>query len=220
MLLSNPAKFFLCGIFVLLSLSACGGSPGTSPAGIAPAEAPHRTTPFPTREPEVYTAELTETAGTSVRRIFIARSGQKLRIDYDAGTGRERSILRSDKHYLLSAPHRIYAEQPAGSSSPQMPEIMNTRMFTKFEELGEEGGLAKYRALVDDSTASEVIIFVDSKLGMPVKQEFYSIDGDTRSLQFASELHNIRLDADASLFEVPQDFRRASPEEFRRLTAK
>lgn len=158
--------------------------------------------------------------------MFVARSGARRRVDYDYGGQNQRSVLESDKKYLISFRDKTYAASGVGLgvdvdfSDPLVSQLMNIREYAEFENLGNEGGVTKYRARMRDSDASEVFIYLDESLGLPVKQEFFSINGGERRLEYAVELKNVRREIDAGVFEIPQGFRQTSIEEFRRLTAR
>ena len=64
------------------------------------------------------------------------------------------------------------------------------------------------------------MIYVDESLGLPVKQEFFSINGNQRTLEYSVELTNIRREIDTGVFEIPPGFRQTSIDEFRKLTAR
>jgi len=226
MFLSNAA-----GYFVLFALfTACVGcgfwqdkaEPGTS---IASTEA--RVTPFSTKEPETYQAEIVITAGGIERRIFTARKGAMRRVDYDFGTSEQKTFLQSEGDYVVSDALKIYAAKSPGKEMPGSTELendvtdnlLNRRHDTNFENLGRENGISRFRAVPADSDSSESIIFVNDVLGLPVRQEFYSIDpAGQRMLQYTSELRDVRLDVDDALFTVPAKFRKVSMIEFSRMT--
>ena len=80
-----------------------------------------------------------------------------------------------------------------------------------------ENDLKKFRVIFGeaDTAQSETIIFVDEKIGLPVRQEFYSLADGQRTLTMTVELKNLKLEADGALFTIPPDHKRVSSEEFR-----
>ncbi len=74
--------------------------------------------------------------------------------------------------------------------------------------------MTKYRAVFGESGKSEVVIWIDEKIGLPVKQEFYSIGGEQKILTFTFEMKNFKPQTDENLFEIPKDFRKVSIKEF------
>jgi hypothetical protein len=223
MFLSNPTKIFLTGFIFVCCFSGCGYQETAESNGLTPPSAAPEF-PFSTSEPEIYQAEIVISANGVEQKIFVARSGPNRRVDYDFGGPNQRSILENDKKYLISFRNKIYAEAGISNgdqtaTNPLADELLNVREFMDFERLGEENGLTKYRARVRDSDASEVIINIDEPLGLPVKQEFFSINGEERTLEYSVELKNIRREIDAGVFEIPQGFRQTSIEAFQKLTA-
>jgi hypothetical protein len=87
-----------------------------------------------------------------------------------------------------------------------------------FENLGAENGLTKYRVRLKDmpKDASETLIYIDENLKIPVKQEFYTINGEQKILVFSMELRNLKLQTDDKLFELPKDYRKVSSNEFQK----
>ena len=73
--------------------------------------------------------------------------------------------------------------------------------------------MTKYRASFENS---ESLIFVDENFKIPIRQEFYSIEGEAKTLVYSMELQNLKLIAEEELFAVPKDFRKVSPEEFQK----
>ena len=78
----------------------------------------------------------------------------------------------------------------------------------KFEKLETLNGQTKYRVNYTPGGKSETLIYFDEILKMPVKQEFFAIDGEKRTIIFSVEFKDLKLDADESLFSVPVGFRK------------
>ena len=224
MFLSNPAKIFLTG-FILLSIfggSGCRQKVENTDTG--PTADPE-VLPFSTTEPETFQAEIVVSAGGVEQRTFVARSGRDRRTDYDLGGHDRLTLLETDKKYLISDRSKIFAQDELPVSSgdgfdDSMATVLAAREYAEFKKIGVENGLTKFRASPPDSDSSEVMIYVDESLGLPVKQEYFSINGDQRTLEYSVELTNIRREIDAGVFEIPPGFRQTSIDEFRKLTAR
>ncbi len=213
MFLSTPAKIFHAICFSSIIFAGCSvwRSSENSTAGFA--SEPKSEHPFSAREPEVFQAELVVRTGDVERRTFIARNGGMRRMDIDVGTDNHRAVLITDKEYLLFFKRMIFEERALSSSAvavyePLTAHMLNARDYSSFREVKRDGSVIKYSARVNDSENSEVLIYFDEKIGMPVKQEFFSIEGDKRTLQYAVELRDFRTDVDPELFKIPKNFRR------------
>ncbi len=185
---------------------------------VAATPTPANEFPFTTREPEVFQAGIVVRVGDKERRLFVARSGNKRRIDYDIGTDDHRAVLVTDSEYLLYFLRRVFVENPrvdpsasgAAGGEPTMSHLLHARDYSEFEEIGRDGSVVQFRARINESNASEALIFFDESVGLPVRQEFYSVDGEKKSLQYSFELQDFRREAEAGLFEIPPNFRRES----------
>lgn len=221
---SKSLKFIL--IFTLACASSCKywqnsansnsqATPNTTPE-IAEIQSE---IPFSTKEPEIYQAEIIIKNEGEEDKTFIAKSkGRFFSRNGDVATLQ----MDANKSFLINFAKKIYVEN-IGKSAAKIEnsgetlndylttEWLNQKTEAKFESLGIENGLSKYRTSFE---ASETLIFVDENLKIPVRQEFYSIEGETKNLTYSIELQNLKLIADESLFEVPKDFRKISIEEF------
>lgn len=181
--------------------------------------------PFENTEPEIFQAEIVLSSflnGEKIERIIkAARNGAKMRYDYPNGS----SFLQKGENekFFLDSNKKIYAQSPIGAESLSdggeslkdllTTEWLNEKSNVKFENLGAENGLAKYRVKGENEN-SEVLIYVDENLKLPVKQEFYAINGGQKNLVSAVEIRNFKTQADDSLFEIPKDFKQVSIKEF------
>lgn len=216
MFLSNPAKSFLAIFVILLAAAGCGWLRTGNDTSVPVIPEPKSKFPFKTREPEQFQCEITQTAGGSVRRTRLARKGDWRRIDFDFGEANQRSVMRTDKEYLIDHARRTYSEKVsvAGNTvEPVYTDLTHEMLFadasrSEFEEVGTEGSLTKYRTALDGSAASEAIVYFDPSIGLPVKQEFFSVNGTERALEFTIELVDFRTDPDADVFELPNDFKK------------
>lgn len=209
----------------MCGLGGCGGRQAAENPGVTP-DPEVAGFPFPLTEPETFQAEIIVSANGTEQRMFVARSGMRRRIDYDYGGQNQRSILESDKKYLISFREKAYAVSGTASGTgtdfgdPRASPLMNTREYAEFQKLGSEGGVTKYRTRMRDSDASEIFFYLDESTGLPVKQEFFSINGGEQKLEYSVELKKISREIDTRVFEIPQGFRQTSIEEFRRLTTR
>ncbi|PYS98338.1 MAG: hypothetical protein DMF63_16950 [Acidobacteria bacterium] len=217
MFLSNPVKIFHAAW--LLSIVFAGCSLWRSEQSAANTPPPPRASeyPFSLHEPEIFQTELVIRTGENERHIFIARSGDKRRIDYDVGTDHQRTVLITDKEYLLTFKRKEYSERPLTSDLASFDatltgQMVNARDYSDFEEVGRDGSTIQYKAHVNEGTASEVMIYFDRSFGLPMKQEFYSIEGETRTLQYSVELRGLKTEVDPSVFEIGKDFRKVNNE--------
>jgi hypothetical protein len=182
--------------------------------------------PFSTKEPEIFQTEIVVSANGQERVYFVARNGENLRFDYNFTDKNRVSILQTDKNYLIFPDKKIYAEA-AGGEIPAASddwtkflttEWLNERTEANFERLDAENNLVKYRVRFNESDLSESVIYVDENLGFPVKQEFFSINGEQRTLNFTVELRNLKRQTDENTFSIPKDFRKVSIAEFRKIS--
>jgi hypothetical protein len=228
----NFIKYFGVFAFALTISSACrfwqkNAGEGASPTPFA-AEELISEIPFSTREPEIFQVEIVITTGGAEKKIFAAKSGARRRFDYNAGAKNQVSAVQTDKNYLIIESKKVYAETATGGAATEnwtdflTVEWLNARRDAKFFKLDAENNLAKYRVVFgDEETAkSESIIFVDENAGLPVRQEFYSLDSGQRALTMTVELKNLRLEAADDLFTIPANYRKASPEELRTILKK
>lgn len=215
MRLSNPVKIFHTACFFCLFFTGCGLWRGNQNSAVTFASPSASEYPFTTREPDVFQTELVVRVGENERRMFIARDREKRRIDYDVGTDDHRAVLVTDKESLVYFKRRVYRETPIAAASalkfePLTAHLLNKRDYAAFDEVGRDGSVVQFRAKINQSDASDVLIFFDESIGLPVRQEFYSIDGGQRTLQYSVELRGFRAEAGADLFLVPKTFRKES----------
>lgn len=224
MFLSNPAKSFLAVSFILLAAGGCGWLRPAENTVVPAIPKPKERFPFKTKEPDTFQCEIVQTAGGSVRRTRLARKAGWRRLDFDYGERHQMSVLRTDKEYLLDAERQVYAEKAklAGNTvEPQFSDLTHELLFagvtrSNFQEVGTEGNLIKFRSSTDENAASETVLFYDPAIGLPVKQEFYSINNGERSLEFTVEIVNFKIDIDEGLFVIPNAFRMVSMTEFQK----
>lgn len=219
---ANVFKSFV--VFALIFCSSCrfwqpssNSNTATNQVNVAEIESE---IPFSTKEPETFQTEIITKFESETEKTFIARS--KGRFLTRKG---ETATLQTEpnKSFLLNFEKKIYVEnidkatvtkETTGETLNDFltTEWLNQKTEAKFEDLGKENGLNKYRATFENS---ETLIYVDDNFKIPIRQEFYSIEGETKNLLYSIELQNFKLIAEESLFEIPKDFRKVSLEEFR-----
>jgi hypothetical protein len=202
--------------------------------------------PFQTKEPPQYQATVvitTSLVGNHDSPVgpplggatqFVARDGDKRRLEYDFLPGTRVVILtKPEGEFLLFPTGKIYAEvkpEPPPKGKPPAEEeslenfspdkLLNPQLpGAKYEKLGGEtvNGRAatKYRSVITvnvngKSSANETLIWVDDALGIPVKEESASAtEGTRRTLEY----RDIKTQVDATLFEIPAGFRKVTQQE-------
>jgi outer membrane lipoprotein-sorting protein len=222
---SNSIKFFFGLAFALSVFSSCGWREvkTETPTPFASEESKSEI-PFVTKEPENFQAEFTVTSNGFENKTFVARNGNSSRYDYAFETKNQLTVLQSgaNQSFIILPAKKIYAENSAlaiadaqtAENFKDFPinELLNHKADAKYTNLGAENGLTKYRVSLDDSENAETIIFVDEKIGLPVRQEFYSSSGEQKTLTFTFEMRHFKTQTENILFEIPKDFRKVSLE--------
>lgn len=222
MFLSNPAKSFLACVLVLIISAGCGSEPDNQNTADPHIPEIKSEFPFSTKEPENFQCEMVITAGETVRTTFIAKKGEKRRIDYNFGETDQRSFLQTDQDYIISYSKKIYAEisrgQNPGTAESPLDEftsrLLNERSRPQIEEVEANGNLRTYKVIMGENGLSEMLIYIDPAIGVPVKQQFFSISGEQKTLRYTVELRNLTLEVDDGLFEIPKVLQRVSPANF------
>ncbi len=220
MLLSDFIKLFALALLLCSSCSVWQPSENNNsiPHVIEEAETG---IPFQNKEPETFQTEIVVTNflnESEEKRYFLARSGARRLTIFNRGETGESSVLQTadGKIFAIDKAKKVYTERqvPTGQTGGELIEFLTTEWLNKktdavFEKLGTENRLTKYRVRLVGSNSSEITIFVDENLNLPVKQEFYSISGENRILTFSVEMKNFLTSADENLFKLPQDYKRA-----------
>jgi outer membrane lipoprotein-sorting protein len=217
MFLSNPVKIFHAAWIFSIVFAGCSYWRSDQNAQTALPSSPTSAFPFSLRAPEIFQAEIVIRTGENERQIFVARSGDRRRIDYDVGTGNHRAVILTDKEYLLSFKRKEFSERPLSENLSSVDatltgHLLNVHHFSDLEEVSRDGSVIQYIARMNDSASSEVMIFFDQTIGLPVKQEFYAIEGETRTLQYTFELRGFKTDIDDSVFQIGKEFRKVNSE--------
>ncbi|HTK36911.1 MAG TPA: hypothetical protein VL325_00335 [Pyrinomonadaceae bacterium] len=218
MRLSNPRKFFPVIAAFLLFLPVCRFWQGADQPAPLTGEAANEL-PFSTKTPDIFQTRAVVTAGAITQRYFIARAGDCWRIDYSVGEPDESSIIYNGGEYYVSFPKKVYAEKALTKGETAAPDdIMSDLLYHKpyadFEKIGRENSITTYRVKFGDTASSEALVYVNEDAGMPVKQEFYSINGDERRLEYAVEFQDLKFTAEDDLFKIPDGFKKVTVQEF------
>lgn len=205
------------------------------------------TPPFSTKEPERYqwTRVITVAAGADNQAgvpssVFMARDGDRRREDYEILQGVKLSVLRlPEGSYTLYPAKKIYAEiggeagaQGGAQAARNVPpdfsadKLVNaSRTGARYERLGTEEvegrACVKYRVTTRGAQGggtSETLLWIDETLGMPIKSESTTRTQAGDVSRYTVEYRDIKLEADDSLFLLPKDYRKVSPEEVQRET--
>ncbi|MCA1624899.1 MAG: hypothetical protein LC768_03080 [Acidobacteria bacterium] len=228
---SNSVKFFF--VFTAMLSQACSFWQDKTNATPTPtpflAEKFASEIPFSTKEPDVYQAEIVltnyENGEKKERKIIVARSGGKTLHNYE--TGIYFLQLNENENLLAHSRKKIYADSQTNLEvSAQNDETLqgflsegwlNQKTNAKFENLGAENNLTKYRVVLASSQTSELMIYIDENFKIPVRQEFYSINGEQKNMIFSMEIRNLKMQTDEKLFEIPKDFKKVSFKEFQKI---
>lgn len=229
MYLHDSKKIFAVFAFVLLTFSACRffqTADNDTPKPFTPEEIKSEV-PFSTKEPENFQVEIVITANNQENKKFVARNGNNRRYDYNYGAKNQVSAVQTDKVLTILADKKIYTETALTESVSAREnwsgfltnEWLNARTDAEFTKLGTENNLTQYRVNFGEAKndKSETLIFVDENIGLPVRQEFYSISGEQKILTMTIELRNYTAESGNDLFVVPKDYRKVSAEEFSRI---
>lgn len=206
-------------IFVILAglAAACSGDSAPANASL-PMPTPATHYPFSVAEPLVYSGKVFVTAGETTDEFFVARNVDRSRMDLHVGSANHTARVIGDREIVIFFSAKTYYEVPRGSgdtadlgeSSAAIRGLFVSAEPTKFESLGTENGLAKFRVRSTSDERSENIVFVDEKAGVVMRQEFWTFAGETRTLVHSSEVRDFRLEAPDELFTIPQGFRKVS----------
>ena len=223
MLLSNRRRSCLTLTFFVCLSASCSWTRYGSDTNQTAEPRFESELPFSTREPEKYLAEVVITAGELQRINRVARSGDQRRYDFDYGQKDQLSVISGGTNARLLPYRKIYAESSGGSGATPFPDdpltlrMIHERGHAEFEDLGTEGGLAKFSAKIAGGDSTKVLIYVDPVIGLPVKQEFYSIENGIEKLTFSMEIRNFQPELSTDLFSVPTDYRKVSGSEFQAI---
>lgn len=216
--MSNPAILFVFCLLAFAAACSCSSSPGDT--NISSPEIAKRVTsiPFPTAEAERYSVEILVTSGGIERRYIAARDGSKQRIEFDPETDHHKIMIKNERTFIIDPNKKLYAEIASGSSqkfpaefiSDLTQQLLTAKIDTKYELVRTENNIDIYRAVINESSTSETLIYIDKDLLMPVKTEFYTVSGENRELRHTSQMRNFNTNVDEQMFVPPADLRKAT----------
>lgn len=222
MFLPDSKKNLSVFILLLLICSSCRlfqSSNTNMPKPFTPEEI-KSDIPFSNKEPEVFQAEIVITANGAESKKFIARNGAKQRFDYNVGAKNQVSVIQTDKIYTFLQAKKIYTETNFGKDFPIQDDftsgLLNLKSEAEFTKIGTENNLTEYRINFPQNEKSEMQIFVDENLQIPVKQIFYSLENGEKLAVMTIEVKNFKLEAAEDLFILPNDYKKVSAEEFKK----
>lgn len=234
----KPVKFFVIIAILTSFLASCSwwkkltNSPTPSPTPFVAQEIPTNI-PFQTKEPETYEAEFVVSSISgdekSIKKTFTAKSGTKYFTTFNRGEKSAFSTLRNETGsvFLISDDKKVFAEeQQSAVSQPEneesvrnflMTEWLNGKTNVAFDELETVNSVTSFRVNLDSAQNTEILVYVDENLKMPIKQEFYSLSGGERKLLFLSEIVNFKTPADEKYFQLPAGYKKVSRAEFDKI---
>ncbi|MEO6587904.1 MAG: hypothetical protein ABIP06_01135 [Pyrinomonadaceae bacterium] len=179
--------------------------------------------PFEIKEPGAFQTEIVVTNFLNGEKAetmyFVARTENRNLTVFNRGKKNEHSVLTDGgKTIFFDKENKTFRENAnvadGVSASDETLEFLTTEWLNRktgvsFEKLQTENNLTNYRVRLGDSINSEIILTYDETLKMLVKQEFYSISGEQRTLTMRVELRNFQTSADEKIFVLPQDYKRA-----------
>ncbi|MCB1024169.1 MAG: hypothetical protein KDB79_07260 [Acidobacteria bacterium] len=222
MFTSNNKKFLFAILGLVLFSSTCRFFQREKPL-VEKTDLPKQSAPFPTKEPDIFQTEIIVSTffgqTRSEKKYFLAKKDGATLYVFNYGEKDETAILEKadGKSFVLKKGAKTFAPRGKKEGAAETGDLqhflttkwLNEKKTSKFEDLGAKNGLRKYRVTIDDNSGSEIFVFFDEKLKIPVKQEFYSATGGQKQLSYTVELKNIKTEADAKLFEIPAGYRPA-----------
>jgi hypothetical protein len=232
----RPRSFWIGSLSATLLLASCSSRSPEPPVNNNSSERIISSTPpFKTREPERYravrTITFTNAAGDSRTTTTNIARNQSLRREEEIGSGQPVVLLESEQgRFLLLPQAKIYADvsgEPAQENSESeldtSPErlLHSSTLTSTYEKLGSEviagRETTKYKVSVNTSSdanvsSTETVIWLDEKIGMPVRSETNGADGSKTVM----ELSKLELNADSNIFQIPADFEKVTSAELRR----
>ena len=208
MFLSNQqaaALIFLLMVCIGAGCSWFGGSDprSNSSATVTPPEAG---VPFETKEPETFQADFVTIAGGDETRSRFAKKAGRWRFDSFDANGPTRSIIQGQTLAYIDHLQKQYSEPPTNGPDAQPPfvadlttSLLHPKQPAKFEKLGSENNIERYKVTVEGSNGSSTILY-DTAIRMIVRHEF---EGG-----FAFEMRNFTLEVDDAVFQVPAGYRK------------
>jgi len=194
---------------------ACGGSSGNSNQ-IAPiaAETPGEF-PFAIKEPAVYQAEIVATGDGVDKRWFVARDGERWRIDLPENGEPSRTRMRLDAVYSIDHKRKIYtvAETSGETVAGLTDRFFKGNEYRKFEKVDAANGVTRYR-IANKGNMGEIVVSVDDATGMVTREELVPPAG-SEVPPFVYEIRGLKFALDEGILAIPAGYRQVSLAEYR-----
>lgn len=168
----------------------------------------------------------------------VSRNGGDHRIAVKLPTGEDVIFLdKTDKRYVIQPAKKQYAELTQETTGFEVQRVMTPGQLVSYlekqrgyERVGDDtvnGRPAeKFRYAATAATGTqagdvknESFVFVDKATGLPLRADLnFDLTGNVqgiKSLRIVAEMRDIKTDVDPATFEVPQGYRKATPEEVR-----
>lgn len=216
---SNRFKliFFLSLAIVFNSACRFWGGSTTKTNPDSPVAEVQTDIPFNTKEPETFQAEIILSnyigGNKAKRNHFIAKKGVKNLIAFDYGTENETATLQTNESdvYFIDRKQKTIRKKTGSDPADAIDDLkkflttkwLNEKSAGEFEDLGVVDNFLKFRVTLSDSEKTEVLIFVDKDLNIPVKQEFYSIQENKKVLTYSVEVKNLKTEVSDEIFALP-----------------
>jgi len=214
MILSNPRIFFPLFVIIAINCQACSSANQTQSGAIPSIAEIPGDFPFSTKEPEIYQGDFVVSDGQNEDTWFVARNGEKRRLDYHDHGQLVRSEIVSDRLYLIDHLARTFTPKDTNRELSSAFSGIGRDFFRgyehrEFDEIENLDGLVKYR-IRSDAPGNETVLTFDTAKGMITRQEFRSADGGT---SFIYEVKNLRLAVDDSVFQIPNGYKEVPAKE-------
>jgi len=218
-------------VFIVAACRQNNLTPTETPAVV---EIVSTTPPFPTKEPDRYrairTISQTDLTGkTTTLRTTIFRDGPLRREELESANAPTLVYLeKPGTRYLLLPDAQLFSEvdtqfampnsfdDNATESSPD--RVLHTEnvqtIYQKLpDEMLEGKSVSKYRVTVNNGSGGSVsnnvtFVWVDEKLGMPVKTET-----SANAARTTMQLSDISLEVNAADFEIPSSYKKVATHE-------
>ncbi len=183
-----------------------------------------------------------ETPGNPIGGILpkitaeVARNGADHRVAINIPTGGQIIFLdHENKRYVIQPGKKQYAELNAETTGFDVQRLMTPGQLVSYlgqqrgyERVGDEqlngrsadkyryANTAKTNSQVGD-VKNEAFVYVDKETGLPLRSEILtetsgSVQG-IKNLKIITEMRDINTNVDAQLFELPQGYSKATPEQ-------
>ena len=170
--------------------------------------------------------------------LLVARSGPDRRVEFKLPDGSPLIYLdHNNRHYVVLPDRKQYAELSQEATGIQLHKLLTPGQLVEdlknirgVERVGEgpmDGRAAdKYRYTGSTNTntkagevKAEAFVYVDKETGLPLRAELMAeSSGDVKGVKAArvvAEMHEIKTDVAATLFEPPAGYSQVAPEKVR-----